>query len=224
MSFPELCYCVTSAENSFSAGFTNKTINSTGSIKVQQARMSLDTYNRDILSLEKFLKQVEKRAYRMAYIATSNVDDALDIVQDAMLVLVTKYPNRSQKEWPPLFYRILQNKIRDWYRRQKVRNIFHNWFSTDDEGIEEDPIQAIADEKIHDPVRKISAEKAITELDDALKTLPVRQQQTFLLRAWEGLDVKQTAEAMGITTGSVKTHYSRALHALRNQIGEAENE
>lgn len=224
MSFYELCYCVISAENSFSAEVIHKTINSTESIKVQQARMSLDTYNRDILSLEQFLKQVEKRAYRMAHIATSNVDDALDIVQDAMLVLATKYPNRSQEEWPPLFHRILQNKIRDWYRRQKVRNIFHNWFSTDDEGIEEDPIQAIADEKIHDPVRKISGEKAITELEDALKTLPVRQQQTFLLRAWEGLDVKQTAEAMGITTGSVKTHYSRALQALRKQIGEAENE
>lgn len=222
MPFCELCYCVTAAENSFSAGVTNKMINLTNSIKAQQARMSLDTYNRDILSLEQFLKQVEKRAYRMAHIATSNVDDALDIVQDAMLVLATKYPNRSQEEWPPLFYRILQNKIRDWYRRQKVRNIFHNWFSTDDEGIEEDPIQAIADETVHDPVRKISGEKAMAELEDALKTLPVRQQQTFLLRAWEGLDVKQTAEAMGITTGSVKTHYSRALQALRNKISEGE--
>ncbi len=219
MSFPQLCYCVPSAEETFSAGFLNDITNPAESIMVPQARMSLDTY-----SLEQFLKQVEKRAYRMAHIATSNVDDALDIVQDAMLVLASKYANRNHEEWPPLFYRILQNKIRDFYRRQKVRNIFQNWFSTDDESSDEDPIQMIADDKIHDPVRKISGEKDIVELEQALKTLPPRQQQTFLLRAWEGLNVKETAVAMGITTGSVKTHYSRALQALKKQIGEAENE
>lgn len=219
MRYPHLCYCVPSAEDSLLAGFLNKVFNSNESIMVPKARMSVDTYN-----LEQFLKQVEKRAYRMAHIATSNVDDALDIVQDTMLVMASKYASRNKEEWPPLFHRILQNKIRDHYRRQKVRNIFHSWFSFDEEGIEEDHIQTIADEKIHDPVRKISGEEAIANLESALATLPVRQQQTFLLRAWEGLDVKQTATAMGITTGSVKTHYSRALQALKKQVGEAGNE
>lgn len=216
MSFPQLCYCVAPAEDLPSAGIFYKNDTPATSLMVPQARMSLDTYN-----LEQFLKQVEKRAYRMAYIATSNVDDALDIVQDAMLVLASKYAGRSNEEWPPLFYRILQNKIRDFFRRQKVRNIFQNWFSSDEPGSEEDPIQNVADEKIHDPVRKISGEKEILELEQALQALPVRQQQTFLLRAWEGLDVKQTATAMGITTGSVKTHYSRALQALKKDLGEA---
>ena len=222
MSFIQLCYCgecVAPAESLLSAGYLNKVFKSTESTMVLKERMSLDTY-----SLEQFLKQVEKRAYRMAYIATSNVDDALDIVQDTMLVLVSKYADRKQEEWPPLFHRILQNKIRDWYRRQKVRNIFQNWLSTDEEGVEEDPIQMIADDTVHDPIRKISGEKALEELNEALKTLPVRQQQTFLLRAWEGLDVKQTAAAMSITTGSVKTHYSRALQALKKKTGEAEDE
>ena len=213
--FPQLCYCVPPVENESSAGFFNEAYNS---VKVQQARMALDTYN-----LEQFLKDVEKRAFRIAHIATSNVDDALDIVQDAMMVLASKYAQRDKDEWPPLFHRILQNKIRDWYRRQKVRNIFQNWVSTDDE-VEEDSIQTIADDKVHDPIRKISGEKELHKLEQALKTLPIRQQQTFLLRAWEGLDIKQTAEAMGITTGSVKKHYSRALQALKKQVGEADYE
>jgi RNA polymerase sigma-70 factor (ECF subfamily) len=177
--------------------------------------MSIDTYN-----LDQFLKNVEKRAYRMAYIATSNVDDALDIVQEAMLTLASKYAGHKQEEWPPLFFRIMQNKIRDFYRKKKVRNIFSSFFATDNEDDSHDPIQTIADDKIHDPVRKISGEKNIEQLESALKALPLRQQQTFLLRAWEGLDVKQTAEAMNITTGSVKTHYSRALKALRTQVSE----
>ena len=186
---------------------------------VPKARMSVDTYN-----LEQFLKKVEKRAYRIAYFATSNVDDALDIVQDAMLVLASKYADRNKEEWPPLFHRILQNKIRDHYRRQKVRNVFQNWFNTNEDGIEEDYIQTIADDKVHDPIRKISGEQELDDLESAVKKLPLRQQQTFLLRAWEGLDVKQTAAAMGITSGSVKTHYSRALQALKEKVGESENE
>lgn len=219
MSYTQLCYCVPPVEESLSAGLLNKVFDSNESKTVPKAHMSVDTYN-----LEEFLKQVEKRAYRMAHIATSNVDDALDIVQDAMLVLASKYASRRKEEWPPLFHRILQNKIRDHYRRQKVRNVFQNWFSTDGGGIEEDYIQSIADDKVHDPVRKISGEQTLDDLESALKTLPVRQQQTFLLRAWEGLDVKQTAEAMGITTGSVKTHFSRALQALKKKVGEAEDE
>jgi len=219
MSFSQLCYCVHPAEEMFSVDFLNEAKKSAESVTVAQARMSLDTYN-----LEQFLKQVEKRAYRMAYIATSNVDDALDLVQDTMLVLASKYAERGQEEWPPLFHRILQNKIRDFYRKQKVRNIFQNWFTADEEESNEDPIQTIADDTIHDPVRKISGEKELMELEQALTTLPSRQQQTFLLRAWEGLDVKQTAAAMGITTGSVKTHYSRALLALKKQVGEVSDE
>ena len=218
MFFTHLCYCShckSLTENLFSVSFFNDVFNVIESDAVLQTRMNLETY-----SLDQFLKSVEKRAYRMAYIATKNVDDALDIVQDAMLVLATKYANRKNEEWPPLFFRIVQNKIRDFYRRQKVRNIFQHWFASEDEDNNEDPIQTIADDKIHDPIRKIEGENNISKLEEALKELPARQQQTFLLRAWEGLDVKQTAEAMSITSGSVKTHYSRALKTLREKVGD----
>lgn len=216
MKSSQLCYCVHPAEQSVAAGFFNK---ANDPAKVQQAPMSLDT-----LELDNFLKQVEKRAFRMAHLATSNVDDAMDIVQDAMMILASKYARRNKAEWPPLFHRILQNKIRDWHRRQKVRNIFQNLFtSRNDEDNEtgDDPIQMIADASIHDPVRIISGEKDMKSLEKTLASLPLRQQQTFLLRAWEGLDVSQTAEVMGISTGSVKTHYSRALDTIKTRMNEA---
>lgn len=213
MYLQQLCYGIAPAEVYDSAGLFSKSFKPA---KAKKIRMGLDTYQ-----LEHFLKGIEKRAFRMAHIATSNVDDALDIVQDAMMILASKYAHRNQQEWPPLFHRILQNKIRDWYRRQKVCNIFQHWFNSEKEDSDEDPIQMIADEAIHDPVRKISGETDIHNLEQLLVRLPLRQQQTFLLRAWEGLDVKQTAEVMGITTGSVKTHYSRALETLRNNMSEA---
>lgn len=169
-------------------------------------------------TLEKFLAGVERRAYRMARIATSNSDDALDIVQDAMLKLVEKYADRSEAELGPLFHCILQSRIRDWYRRSSVRNRLRSWLGSDDD--EEDALQLIADPAGRSPDEILAARGGIEALDAALHSLPLRQQQVFLLRAWEGLDVRDTAKAMNCAEGSVKTHYSRALTALRAKLGE----
>lgn len=169
-------------------------------------------------TLEKFLAGVERRAYRMARIATSNSDDALDIVQDAMLKLVEKYPDRGEAELGPLFHCILQSRIRDWYRRSSVRNRLRSWLGSDDD--EEDALQLVADPAGRSPDEILAARGGIEALDAALHSLPLRQQQVFLLRAWEGLDVKDTARAMNCAEGSVKTHYSRALTALRAKLGE----
>ncbi len=171
-------------------------------------------------ALNQFLTNVERRAYRMAQIATRHPDDALDIVQDAMLTLVKHYACKPETEWGPLFHRIMQNRIRDWYRRQKVRNYLTSWFSGDED---DDPIQTLAAPENHSPEAQVNNEAMIDQLEQALQDLPLRQQQTFLLRVWEGLDVNETASAMGISGGSVKTHYSRAVHCLRKKLGDYYN-
>jgi RNA polymerase sigma-70 factor (ECF subfamily) len=155
----------------------------------------------------------------MARIATGNTEDALDLVQDAMFKLVEKYSNKPDNEWSPLFYRILQSRINDYYRRNQVRNR-HRTFLTSDEESGEDPIQTAKDESHHTPEAEFQAEAGIEKLQEILEKLPLRQQQAFLLRAWEGLNVKQTAQAMSCAEGSVKTHYSRAIHTLRDQLGD----
>ncbi len=173
-------------------------------------------------ALDRFLAGVERRAFRMAETATGNREDALDLVQDAMMGLVKSYADRSEQEWSPLFYRILHNGIKDWYRRGKVRSRLRLLLgqSRDPEDSEEqaDPIQNAPDTQQGDTMRQVHREDAIDRLQSALKTLPERQQQAFLLRTWEGLDVAQTAFAMKCSAGSVKTHYSRALHRLRAML------
>lgn len=170
--------------------------------------------------LDRFLSGVEKRAYRMAQLATGNPDEALDIVQDAMLKLVEKYADRSEAELGPLFHCIMQSRIRDWYRRSSVRNRFRSWLGNYDDEDEEDPLQLVADPSGRTPDQLLEARGGIEALELALQELPLRQQQVFLLRAWEGLDVRETAAAMKCAEGSVKTHYSRALAKLRLKLGD----
>ena len=149
--------------------------------------------------------------------ATGNTEEALDIVQDAMFKLVEKYANHDKESWGALFHRILQSRIRDWYRRQSVSNRFRTWLGLDEEdGV--DMIQRVEDPFSRSPEDLLQTGLTIGKLEQVLKLLSLRQQQVFLLRAWDGLDVKQTAKAMSCSEGSVKTHYSRAVQTLRHEL------
>jgi RNA polymerase sigma-70 factor, ECF subfamily len=167
--------------------------------------------------MAKFLASVEQRAYRMALFAVHNRDDALDIVQDAMLQLVQRYGARTEQEWAPLFYRIVQNRITDTHRKKRWAKLMLTWR----EEADEHPTHAeIADTQQVTQADHLQQSRAMQRLQSALQNLPHRQQQAYLLRHWEGLDVKQTALAMRCSEGSVKTHLSRALSALRNELAE----
>jgi len=164
-----------------------------------------------------FLAGVEKRALRMAEFATGNRDDALELVQDAMLGLARRYASRHADDWPPLFYRILQNGIRDWHRREAVRRKWRHWFPERND-MEQHGMDAVADPNGLDPPEHLARAQSGKVFLAALAALPLRQQQAFMLRVWEGLDVAQTARAMSCSQGSVKTHYSRAVHRLREDL------
>jgi len=135
-----------------------------------------------------------------------------------MLKLVQSYARRDEKEWGPLFHRILQSRIRDFYRRSLVRNRFRVWFGFNSEDEEGDPLQNQADPSGSEPLQELESERFGDDLEQAISELPNRQQQAFLLRAWEGLSVKETANAMSCSEGSVKSHYSRAINSLKEKL------
>lgn len=170
--------------------------------------------------MEDFLKSVEKRAYRMIQIATGHSDDALDLLQDSMMSFVRKYSEKNQLEWKPLFYRVVQNRIKDWYRREKVKRLFFMPMTgrQDRSDPQPDPLESVEDIKGVDSLTALKTSQAMEKLNDVLKHLPARQQQVFLLRSWEGFSTKETAKAMGCTQGTVKTHYSRAVAKLKQEL------
>ncbi|MCH8116509.1 MAG: RNA polymerase sigma factor [Proteobacteria bacterium] len=171
--------------------------------------------------LNQFLAEVERRALRFAEIAVRDRDEALDLVQDAMIKLARKYVDKPTHEWAPLFYRILQNGVRDWHRRQMVRNRVMVWFGGVAGGDDDyDVVAQAPDPAGRTPERDLQSHEAMRGLEAAMHKLPPRQREAFMLRTFEGLDVAGTATAMGCSQGSVKTHYFRAIHSLREQLGE----
>jgi RNA polymerase sigma-70 factor (ECF subfamily) len=137
-----------------------------------------------------------------------------------MTSLVERYAARPPAEWAPLFHRILQNRIRDWARRRALRDRLRAWLGRSDDVDAPDPIAELADPDGRDPADSAAQAAAARRLEAALRALPLRQQQAFLLRAWEGLDVAETASAMRCSPGSVKTHYFRAIQGLRARLGD----
>ena len=204
------------------AVFTTQLATNTGlkifhqSFERNPGEITLDKNCDSHLAMNDFLSGVERRAFHMAEIATGNPDDALDLVQEAMMTLVKNYSHKTPQDWGPLFHRILQSRIRDWYRRSTVRNKLLDWLGLADK--DDDPIQSAVDHHGKTPEDMKTNSDAGAALDLALQQLPLRQQQAFLLRNWEGLNVKQTADAMACSEGSVKTHYSRAVHRLREML------
>lgn len=170
--------------------------------------------------LNRFFADVERRALRIAEIAIRDRDEALDIVQNAMIKLARNYAGKPSDEWTPLFYRILQNGIRDWHRRQGVRRRVMVWFGRAGDDENHDVVQSAPDPMDPRPDRELENHEAMTSLEAAIRDLPARQREAFMLRTFEGLDIADTATAMGVSAGSVKTHYSRAVHALRARLGE----
>lgn len=174
--------------------------------------------------LSDFLKSVEKRAFKRTVYAVRDEEAALDIVQDSMIRLAERYFDRPASEWPMLFQRILSNATMDWFRRQKVRNAVVQNLS-DFEGSDDDDFDLL--ESLQSVEGMLGAESAadLVSRDQILRLieveiaeLPARQREAFLLRYWEEFDVAETAEVMGCSEGSVKTHCSRAVQALAKAL------
>jgi RNA polymerase sigma-70 factor (ECF subfamily) len=172
------------------------------------------------------LAEVERRAFKQAVFAVRDEDAALDIVQDAMLKLTENYAGKPAGELPMLFQRILQNTIHDHFRRQKVRSTWTTLLSAlgqkDEKDEDFDPFETLTvdtDSSAHtDPARQHQQAEIVGLIEQALARLPARQREAFLLRYWEELDVAEAATAMGCSEGSVKTHCSRAVHALAEML------
>lgn len=177
------------------------------------------------LELTEFLKSVEKRAFKRSFYHVRNQESALDIVQDSMMKLAEHYGHKPIDELPMLFQRILSNCTLDWFRRQKVQNALFSNMSDFESGTDDDDFNLldslnVSNNSDQNESAETQTERAQTlrDIEIEIQDLPARQREAFLMRYWEDMDVAETAAAMGCSQGSVKTHCSRAVHALAQAL------
>ncbi|ONG41641.1 RNA polymerase sigma factor [Alkanindiges hydrocarboniclasticus] len=172
--------------------------------------------------LSLFIKQVSGRALIMMEAATGHHDVARDLVQESFIALHQHYAKRPTSEWTPLFYTILNNRLMDWRRQETRKQKRFAWLrpSIVEDDQELDSSLLIEDEQNINPAEFLNQEFTLQEIQKAISRLPLRQQQAFMLRAWENMDTKTTASIMDCSEGSVKTHYHRAIQTLRLHLSQ----
>lgn len=173
-------------------------------------------------SLDAFLREVEQKAYRFAHYELWDRDAALDAVQDSMLRLATRYRDRPPSEWPALFFTILRHRTVDAQRARRLERL-RGFFTGRRQG-DADDAPAMW-ERLPGPAHESPEAIAATAqrrraLDTALRRLPARQRQVFLLRELQEFTTHETAQVLGCSIGAVKQHHFRALTALRALLTE----
>ena len=169
--------------------------------------------------LKNFMQDVTGRALVMMESATQGQHGiAMDLVQEAFISLHKSYADKATDEWYPLFYTILNNKLQDWRRKEARRASPFSLFRKVSLDSDDEEAMDVVDESTPNPLQFLDQALAVEEIQDAISRLPVRQQQAFMLRAWEGFDTQTTAQIMDCSEGSVKTHYHRAIQGLRSSL------
>jgi len=187
--------------------------------KKSQSKASNVQSNTAEQRLHFFMQDVTGRALVMMENATQGHNGiAMDLVQEAFISLHKSYADKSTEEWYPLFYTILNNKLQDWRRKEARRASPFSIFRKIDLDADDEEAMDIVDDSTPNPLQFLDQDVTIEEIQQAISRLPVRQQQAFMLRAWEGFDTQTTASIMNCTEGSVKTHYHRAIQGLRNSL------
>lgn len=163
--------------------------------------------------LDIFLRDQQKEAYAIALLNTRQPEDALDVVQEAMIAFVTAYQHKPQDQWKPLFYRILHNKMNDHHRKRK------HWLKHFFQGSDSDQVAAEQAAELPSPAARLITAEQGQALVEQISQLPVRQRQVIIYRHWQQLSVGETAAIMQISEGSVKTHLHRAMQQIQSLKG-----
>lgn len=175
-------------------------------------------------TLDGFFASAEQRAFQLARYALRDREAALDAVQDSMLKMVERYAHKPSTEWPALFFTIVQHRVTDMQRFRRVRERLHkvaSLFGGERDEPAEDLVEAVADTAhAANPEQVLVSRRQRVAIDCAVGQLPERQRQVFLLREGQELSVKETAQVLGCTEGTVKQHHFRALQALRRLLAE----
>ena len=164
----------------------------------------------DTAAFDTLFTRYQKRTYRLVQRFISNREDALDLTQDAFIRAYQGLGDfKSQCQFYSWLYRITVNLCIDFLRKKARSEVL--LYDSDESG--ELPMANIPDPRSESPAKAVENKELRTHIRKAVRRLPPKQRQIFILRHWDGLSLKDIAAVVGRSDGTVKAHL---LHAHRN--------
>jgi RNA polymerase sigma-70 factor (sigma-E family) len=154
---------------------------------------------------ESWMAARQGRLLRTAYLLTGDVHAAEDLVQTALAKLYLAWDRVAAAPSIDAYARkvLVNEHTSTWRRLWRHREV-------------------VTDTSSHDvPVAGEQYDGVPAALWDAVRALPERQRAVVVLRYYEQLSERETAEALGVTVGTVKSQASRALDTLRGHLDDS---
>lgn len=167
---------------------------------------------------ESIFEQHRPRVFRFILASIRDVDVADTLTQDCFLKAYQGMPRfRGECSMETWLLRIAVNLVRDYARNRRLQF----WKQTQTAAVPTEYLNyGLADQRPSVEVDAVLKER-VRAVWQVAERLPERQRTVFLLRFVEDLNLMEIAAATGLKEGTIKTHLSRALQAVRAQIGLA---
>lgn len=162
-------------------------------------------------AFHRLVDRFQPEIYRMIYYRTRSQMDAEDLTQD---VFLRAFKHIKRVESPKVFrswlYRIAVNRVRDHYRRQRIKSLV-GMVSVDEESFQETEEMAITPEAEDNLTRN----DFWKQVQGMMAQLSKMEREVFLLRFFDQLSIKEMAATLKKNENTIKTHLYRALNKVK---------
>ncbi len=168
------------------------------------------------IQYEKFVVDYQPRL--MAYVShfVDNRNDAKDILQDAFLMLWTRYSSCPPDELPKLIFRITRNKCIDYLKHRKVHDSHF------------ESMAAAGEERLYNYDFGLGGadsgyiyEELQSQVNAILSTLPAKCREVFVLSRFKKMKNKEIAEHLNISVSMVEKHIRKALNVFTDALSDS---
>jgi RNA polymerase sigma-70 factor (ECF subfamily) len=172
----------------------------------------------DRTAFRELVEQYKKKIFFLAHDMVGNPVDAEDISQEVFIKVFRSFGTfKKDAKLGSWLYRITYNTCIDFLRKKERTPLALGDAIFDVEAKEKSPLLSSA--SAVDPVQAVETELLQKKIGRALEVVSPQEKAVFLLRHYDDLKLKEIAETLNLSVGSVKSYLFRAIKKLQKELG-----